>query len=172
MKRMILKHLVAAVTALVAVTAAAQSSGADIRIGFVNVQRLERESALADRAQKRLEKEFAGRSAELQRMEKQFKDLQTQLERDGMTMSETDRRNKEGELAKISRDFQRQQRQFSEDFNVRRQEEFQVLIERTGKVIRAIAEADKYDLIVQDPVYASPRVDITDKVLKALASEK
>jgi outer membrane protein len=155
-----------------ATTVAAQAAGAELKIGLVNIQRLERESAPSDRAQKRLEKEFAGRSAELQRIEKQFKDLQTQLERDGVTMSETDRRNKEADLAKVSRDFQRLQREFREDFNVRRNEEFQVLIERTTRAIRQVAEAEKFDLILQEAVYVSPRLDITDKVLKILSADK
>ncbi|MGH8616618.1 MAG: OmpH family outer membrane protein [Burkholderiales bacterium] len=161
-----------AVVAGFAAVFAVPATGAELKIGMVNIQRLERESAPSERAQKRLEKEFAGRSAELQRMEKQFKDLQTQLERDGMTMSESDRRNKEADLAKVSRDFQRLQREFREDFNVRRNEEFQGLIERTTKAIRQVAEAEKFDLILQEAVYVSPRLDITDKVLKILATDK
>lgn len=174
MKKTLLRALpvVLACVAGFASALAIPASGAELKIGMVNIQRLERESAPAERAQKRLEKEFAARSAELQRIEKQFKDLQTQLERDGVTMSETDRRNKEAELAKVSRDFQRLQREFREDFNVRRNEEFQGLIERTTKAIQRVAEAEKFDLILQEAVYVSPRLDITDKVLKILASDK
>jgi len=161
-----------ALAGVLASTVAVQAAGAELKIGLVNIQRLERESGPSDRAQKRLEKEFAGRSAELQRIEKQFKDLQTQLERDGVTMSETERRSKEADLAKVSRDFQRLQREFREDFNVRRNEEFQVLIERTTRAIRQVAEAEKFDLILQEAVYVSPRLDITDKVLKILAADK
>ena len=87
-------------------------------------------------------------------------------------MSETDRRNKEGDLAKVARDFQRLQREFREDFNVRRNEEFQVLAERLTKAIRQVAEAEKFDLILQEAVYVSPRLDITDKVLKILSADK
>jgi outer membrane protein len=152
--------------------AATTATGAELKIGVINVQRLERESPLADRASKKLEKEFAPRLQELQRLERQIKDLQGQLEKDAVTMSDTDRRNREGEMGRLSRDFQRLQREYREDLNVRRNEEFQVLFERTSRVIKQIADAEKYDLIIQEAVYASPRVDITDKVLKGLAAEK
>lgn len=87
-------------------------------------------------------------------------------------MSESDRRNREQELGRISREFQRMQREFREDLNLRRNEELASLFERANRVIRQIAESEKYDLIVQEAVYRSPRIDITDKVIKALAAEK
>ena len=92
----------------------------EVKIGFVNMDRLLREAAPAIRALKKLEKEFAPREQELQKMAKQGKDLQTQLEKDGVTMAETDRRNKEADLARINRDLQRMQREFREDLNLRR----------------------------------------------------
>ncbi|MBI3938004.1 MAG: OmpH family outer membrane protein [Betaproteobacteria bacterium] len=141
---------------------------AEVKIGFIDVERLNRESAPAERANKKLEKEFAPRAAELQRMENQIKGLQSQLEKEAMTTSESDRRAKEQELARVSRDFQRMQREFREDLNLRRNEELSALFERANRAIRQIAEAEKFDLIVQEAVYRSPRIDITDKVLKAL----
>ena len=86
-------------------------------------------------------------------------------------MTESDRRNKEGELARINRDLQRLQREFNEDLNQRRNEEFSQVIDRANKVVQQIAEAEKYDLILQEAVYRSPRIDITDKVLKALTDK-
>lgn len=151
---------------------AAAVNGADLRIGFIDADRINRESAPADRATKKLEKEFAPREQELRRMEQQIKSQQAQLEKDGLTMSETDRRNREQELGRISRDFQRMQREFREDLNLRRNEELASLFERANRVIKQIAEAEKYDLILQEAVYRSPRIDITDRVLKALSSEK
>lgn len=142
---------------------------ADLKIGFLDAERINRESAPADRASKKLEKEFAPRAAELQKMEKQMKDLQASLEKEAVTMSESDRRNKEQELARLNREFQRMQREYREDLNLRRNEELAALFERANKVIRQIAESEKYDLILQEAVYRSPRIDITDKVLKALA---
>ena len=151
---------------------AAAARAADLKIGFIDAERINRESVPAERATKKLEKEFAPREQELRKMEQQIKTLQGQLEKDGMTMSETDRRNKEQELGRQSREFQRLQREFREDLNLRRNEELAALFERANRVIRQIAESEKYDLIIQEAVYRSPRIDITEKVLKALAADK
>lgn len=145
---------------------------ADTKIGFVNTDRIFREAAPALKAQKKLEKEFASREQDLQKMAKQARDLQAQLEKDGVTMSDTDRHNKERDLANLNREFQRAQREFREDLNLRRNEELASVQERANKVIQGIAETEKYDLILQEAVYFSPRIDITDKVLKALANDK
>jgi outer membrane protein len=160
--------------ALIGTTLLAGSSWAqtaDFKIGFVNTERIFREAAPAQRAQKKLEKEFAQRDADLQKMAKQAQTLQTQIEKEGVTMPEADRRNKERDLANLQRDFQRSQREFREDLNVRRNEELASVQERANKVIQQIAESEKFDLIVQEAVFASTRVDITDRVLKALADK-
>jgi outer membrane protein len=144
----------------------------DYKIGFVNTERLFREAAPAKRAQQKLEKEFANRDTDLQKLSKQVRDLQAQLERDGVTMPEAERRNKERDLANMTRDMQRMQREFREDLNLRRNEELAAVQERANKVIQQIAESEKFDLILQDPVvFASMRIDITDKVIKALADK-
>ena len=151
---------------------AGAADAADYKIGFVNTERLFREAAPAKRAQQKLEKEFAARDAEIQKMSKQVRDLQAALEKDGVTMSEADRRNKERDLANLSRDLQRGQREFREDLNLRRNEELASVQERANKVIQQIAEAEKFDLILQDPVvFASQKIDITAKVVKALADK-
>lgn len=97
--------------------------------------------------------------------------MQTLLEKEGMTMSESDRRDKEQDLARMNRDLQRMQREFREDLNLRKNEELATVLERANKVIQQIAEAEKFDLILQEAVYRSPRIDITDKVIKALADK-
>ena len=151
---------------------AGQARAADIKIGFIDADRINRESVPAERATKKLEKEFAPREGELRKLENQIKALQGQLEKDGLTMSESDRRTRENELGRQTREFQRLQREFREDLNLRRNEELAALFERANKVIRQIAESEKYDLIVQEAVFRSPRIDITEKVLKALAADK
>ncbi|MEP7327925.1 MAG: OmpH family outer membrane protein [Betaproteobacteria bacterium] len=151
---------------------AAQAQAAEYKIGFVNTERLFREAAPAKRAQQKLEKEFAARDADVQRLAKQVRDLQGMLDKDGTTMAESDRRNKERDLANQSRDLQRMQREAREDLNLRRNEELGSVQERANKVIQQIAADEKFDLILQDPVvYASPRIDITEKVIKALADK-
>ena len=163
---------VLAAAASLAAATAATAQAADYKIGFVNTERLFRDAAPAKRAQQKLEKEFAARDAEIQKLAKQVRDLQALLEKDGVTMAEAERRNRERDLANLSRDLQRSQREFREDLNLRRNEELSSVQERANKVILQIAEAEKFDLIIQDPVvYASPKIDITDKVIKALADK-
>ena len=145
---------------------------AELKVGFVNTERIFREAGPAQKAQKKLEKEFAARDAELQKMAKQVRDMQAQVEKESVTTSEADKRNKERDLANLNRDFQRQTREFREDLNMRKNEELGVVQERANKVIKEIAELEKFDLIVQDAVFASIKIDITDKVLKALTAEK
>jgi len=157
---------------LVGVFLGSDVGAADLKVGFIDAERINRESLPAERATKKLEKEFAPREQDLRKLEQQIKALQGQLEKDGLTMSESDRRNKEQELGRQSREFQRLQREFREDLNLRRNEELSALFERANKVIKLIAEVEKYDLIIQEAVYRSSRIDITDKVLKALLSEK
>ncbi len=116
--------IIALFGALVPLAAAvAPAQAADLKIGFVNGERLLREAAPARRAQAKLEKEFAGRQADLEKLEKQVQALQQQLDRDGATMAEADRRNRERDLANMSRDLQRGQREYREDLNLRKNEE-------------------------------------------------
>lgn len=145
---------------------------ADLKVGFVDAERVNRESAPAEEASKRLEKEFQPRVQEIQRRESQIKGLQAQFEKEALTMSDNDRRNREQDLSRQIVDVQRLQREFQEDLNLRRNQELGSLLERANKIIRQIAESEKYDLIVQEAVYRSPRIDITERVLKALAGSK
>jgi outer membrane protein len=167
-----LKVLLNATMAFALAAASCMASAADLKVGFVNTERVLRESAPAVRAQKKLEREFEKRDADLKKTERQIRDLQTSIERDGATMSEADRRNKERELANLTRDFQRNERTFREDLNQRKNEELASLQERANKIIQQIADNEKFDLILQEPVvWASPRIDITDRIIKALADK-
>jgi outer membrane protein len=158
--------------ALALALVAASVDAADIKIGFVDVERIRRESAPAERASKQLEKEFAPRAQELQRREAQIKSLQGQLEKEALTTTESERRGKEQELQRMTVDFQRMQREYREDLNLRRNQELTTLFERADRVIKQIADAENFDLIVQEAVFRSSRIDITDRVLKVLAEGK
>ena len=144
---------------------------AEVKVGFVDMQRLFDQAPVAVKANKKLTAEFAKREVELQKLGKQIKSQQEALEKNGATMPEAERRNKERDLAELSRDFQRKQREFREDLEIRRNEAMSGVLDRANKVLKQIAEAEKYDLIVQDAVYFSPRIDITDKIIKALADD-
>ena len=167
-----MKHIFPKITVLLLACAAAAALAQDMKIGFVDVERIRRESAPAERASKQLEKEFAPRAQELQRREAQVKTLQAQIEKDAMTLSESERRGKEQELSRMSVDYQRLQREYREDLNLRRNQELATLFERADRVIKQIADAEKFDLILQEAVFRSPRIDITERVLKALAADK
>jgi outer membrane protein len=168
-QRLLIHIAGAALIAAMSIPVLAQ--GSEYKIGFINSERLFREATPAKRAQQKLEKEFAGRDAEIQKLSKQVRDLQTVLEKDSVTMPEAERRDKERDLANKNRDLQRMQREFREDLNLRRNEELSAVQERANKVIQQIAADEKFDLIIQDVVYASPRIDITDRVIKALADK-
>ena len=159
----------AIVTALLlAVPALPAAAQGESKIGFVNTQRILREAAPAVRAQKKIEAEFAKRDQEMARTADQLKKLQDELERQGVTMAESQRRAKERDFGDLNREFQRRQREFREDLNQRRNEELALVVEQANRVIRQIAEQEKFDIIFQDAVYANARIDITDRVIKAL----
>jgi outer membrane protein len=163
--------LFAALLAAAACPAAAQAPSALSagKFGFVHTERILRDSVPAVRAQKKIEAEFQKRDRELAGIADQLKRMQAELDRDAMTMSESQRRNKEREFGELNRDFQRKQREFREDLNQRRNEELAQVVEQANRVIRLIAEQEKFDIIFQEmPAYVSPRIDITDKVIKAL----
>ena len=147
-------------------------ASAEVKIGFVNSQRVLNDAPQAARAKKKIEKEFEKRDQDLQKLAKQLQTLQEALEKNSLTMPESERRNKEREFGELNRDFQRKQREFKEDLNLRQNEEMAAIYERVNKAIKAIAEAEKYDLILQEAVYAHPRLDLTDKIIKALGDAK
>ncbi|MBP6095486.1 MAG: OmpH family outer membrane protein [Methyloversatilis sp.] len=141
----------------------------DVKIGFVDTERILREAAPAVRAQKKLEKEFEKRSQELEKLAKQLQSMQQTMEKNSVTLSDSERRTKEREFSELTRDMQRREREYREDLNQRRNEELAGVLDRANKAIKVIAEAEKYDIIFQEVVYRSQRIDITEKVLKALA---
>ena len=154
-----------------ALSASYVAAGELVKIGYVDTQRVFRDAPVAQRAMKKIEAEFSRRDQELQSMTRQLQSMQDNLEKNAVTMSETERRSKERELNDLSREFQRKQREFREDLNLRQNEENAAIIEKANQAIQQLAESEKYDLIVQDIVWASPRLDITDKIIKALGVE-
>jgi outer membrane protein len=159
---------VAAAAMLVLTPAYAQ----ELKVGVVNSDRILRDSQPARAAMQKLEAEFAKRDKDLQELGARLKTSAERLEKDGPILSEVDRVRRQRELAEADREFQRKQREFREDFNQRRNEELQGLLERTNRIIRQIAEQEKYDLIVQEAVYFNPRIDMTERVLRALNTGK
>ena len=161
---MLKKYIIAGV-AILSLSAAAMAEG---RIGFVNSQKILNDAPQAARAKKKIEKDFEKRDQDLQRIAKQLQTMQENLDKNSVTMAETERRTKEREFNDLNRDFQRKQREFREDLSQRQNEEMAAIFERVNKIIKQIAETEKFDIIFQEAVYASPRIDITEKVIKAL----
>ena len=165
MKVSVLKLCVAAAALAGAMTAA---QAQELKIGYVNGERVLREAAPARAAQAKLEAEFSKREKELNDQLTRLKSTADKFEKDAPALAEAERSRRQRELVEADRDLQRKRRELNEDLNQRKNEETASVLERTNKVIKQIFDSEKYDLIVQDVVFAGPRVDITDKVIKAL----
>jgi len=152
------------------VSAQMQAQAQEFRIGFVSNDRIFREASTAKSAQLKLEQEFSKREKEIVDLRTALKTLADTFEREAPTLPPGKLASRQKQLVEQDRDFQRKSREFQEDLNARKNEELQQLIERANKVVKQVAEAEKYDLILQDAVYVNPRLDITDKVLKVLNS--
>ncbi|HTI17680.1 MAG TPA: OmpH family outer membrane protein [Trinickia sp.] len=150
--------------------ASAPAHAQEARIAAVNSDRILRESAMAQAAQKKLEAEFAKRDKDLRDMAQRLKAMSDALDKNGPSMSPSERADRQRDLSNLDSDFQRKRREFNEDLNQRRNEELAAVLDKANKVIKQFAEQQHYDLIVQEAVYVSPRIDITDQVLKAIAA--
>ncbi len=148
--------------------AGAAASAQDFKVGIVNLDRIFREANTSKAAQAKLEQEFSKREKELADLGAQIKAQSEKLERDAPTLSESQRNTRQRQLVEQDREFQRKRREFQEDLNTRKNEELQLVIERANRVVRSLAEAEKYDLILQEAVYVNAKHDITDKVIKTL----
>jgi outer membrane protein len=158
-----------AATLAVGLLSFANVQAQETRIAFVSTERIFREAVPAKAAQTKLEAEFAKREKDIADMAARLKAQSDKLDKDAAVLSDSDRAKRQRDLGDLDKEFQRKQREFREDLNQRRNEELSVVLERTNKVIRQIAEAEKYDIVFQEAVYASKRIDITDKVLKELS---
>ena len=165
---MITKHLKSLVAVAVVAAALGTAQAQELKIGYVNSERVLREAAPAKAALARMEADFSKRDRDLNDQGAKLKAAADKLEKDAPTLSEAERNRRQRELVEQDRDLQRKRREFQEDLNQRRNEETAGLVERANKVIKQIFDNEKYDLILQDVVFAGPRVDITEKVIKAL----
>lgn len=144
----------------------------ELKIGYVSLERVLRDSNAAKAAQAKLEAEFGKRERELSDMANRLKAAQDKLEKEGPTLTQSELSRRQRDLVEQDRDFQRRRREFQEDIQVRKGEELQAVVERANRVVKDIFEREKFDLILQDAVHASPRVDITKRVVDALNASK
>jgi outer membrane protein len=167
-----MKSVLVTLTSAVALALAAPvAQSQELKIGYVNSDRVLRDAAPAKAAQAKLEAEFGKREKELNDSANKVKTAADKLDKDAPTLSETERGRRQRELVEQDRDIQRKRREFQEDLNQRKNEELAAVVERANKVIKQIYEQEKYDLVLQDAVFASTRVDITDKVIKLLNAQ-
>lgn len=146
-----------------------QAHAQDVKIGYIDAQRL-LQSASAKAAEEKMAQEFSKRNKELQDLATKIKTMAEKYDKDAPVMSEGDRIKKQRELTDLDQDFKRKQRIFNEDVNQRRSEELASFSDRVKKAVKQIAEAEKYDIVLQEePIYYNPRVDLTEKVLKAIS---
>ncbi len=148
------------------------SQAQEIRIGFINTDRIFKEANTAKQAQAKLEQEFSKREKDLSDSGNALKAGVEKFEREAPTLSESQRLARQKQLGEQDREFQRKRREFQEELNARKNEEFQLVLERANRVIKQVAETEKYDLVLQEAVYINPKHDITDKVLKVINSAK
>ena len=168
MNRHILKSLLASALLAFAVAAA---SAQELKIGYVNSDRVLREAVPAKAAQAKLEAEFSKREKDLNDLATRLKTSSDRLDKDAPTLGEAERTRRQRELVDQDRELQRRRREFQEDLSQRKNEELATVVERTNRVIKQIFETEKYDLVLQEAVFAGSRVDITEKVIKALNAQ-
>jgi len=161
----------ALLAALVTVGAAGGVQAQELKIGYVNSDRVLRDATPAKAAQSKLEAEFSKREKDLADIANRLKAASDKLEKDAPTLPEAERSRRQRDLVDQDREFQRRRREFQEDLSQRKNEELAAVIERANRVIKQIFDSEKYDLIVQEAVFASAKVDITDKVIKALNAQ-
>ena len=153
-------------------TLTANIYAAELKIGYVQVDKILQEAPQTTESGKKLEREFSPRSLELDKMQKQIRDIEASLDKEGVTLSETERRNKERDVSNLKIEFQRKQRELREDINLRKNEELSSLQDRINKAVQTVSETEGYDLVVYGGVaYASKKIDVTDKVLKLLGKK-
>ena len=160
------------VTVALALSTWVSAQAQEFRIGFISTDRIFREANTAKAAQTKLEQEFSRREKELMDLGNTLKTNSEKLEREAPTLSEAQRVTRQRQLSEQDREFQRKRREFQEDLNARKNEEFQLVLERANRVVRQVAEAEKYDLVLQEAVYINPKHDITEKVIKAINGTK
>ena len=143
----------------------------ELKIGYVNSDRVLREANTAKAAQAKLEAEFSKRDKDIAELANKLKAASEKLDKEAPTLSESERSRRQRDLVEQDREFQRKRREFQEDLSQRKNEELSAVVDRANKVIKQIFESEKYDLILQEAVFAGPKIDITDKVVKALNAQ-
>jgi outer membrane protein len=166
----LVKPLLSLAVAAAAVLVNHGAQAQELKVGYVNIDRVLRDAAPAKAAQSKLEQEFNRREKELNEAAQKLKSASDKFEKDAPTLAESERSRRQRDLVEQDREIKRKSREFQEDLSQRKNEELAGVLDRANKVVKQIFDQEKYDLILQEAVFASPRLDITDRVIKALAT--
>ncbi|MDC8783683.1 OmpH/Skp family outer membrane protein [Roseateles koreensis] len=172
MKSLSIKAVALSALLSVSATAAVSAQAQELKIGYVNSERVLREANVAKAVGLKLESEFGKREKDLKDAELKLRGAAEKLEKDAPTLSEAERNRRQRDLVESDRELQRKRREWQEDLTQRKQEEMSVIVDRANRAIKQIFDTEKYDLIVQDAIFSSPRVDITKKVIDSLNAQK
>lgn len=171
-RRFELSNLFKTLFVVLTMVSSLQLYAAELKVGYVQVDKILKEAPQTAESGKKLEREFSPRSLELDKLKKQIAAIEAELDKDALTLSESERRNKQRKASNLKIEFQRKQRELREDINIRKNEELSILQDRINSAVKTVSEADGYDLVMYSGVaYASTKIDITDKVLKLLSGK-
>lgn len=167
-----LSHMLKALFLACMLVVSLNAHAAELKIGYVQVDKLLKEAPQTAESGKKLEREFNPRSLELEKMNNQISAIETVLENESVTLTSAERRSKQRQATNLKIEFQRKQRELREDINIRKNEELAVLQDRINNAVKKVSESEGYDLVMYSGVaYASTKIDITEKVLKLLSGK-
>ena len=161
------RSLVLALLCAGAMAQASAQSGMS-RIGFVYTERLMTESKLAKAADAKLQSEFSKRQKQVDDMLQRYKQSREKFDEEAPKLSDVDRTRRTRELLDMEKDVQRMQREYNEDLFQRKNEERAAIAQKAYKLIEQVAEQEHLDVVLQEAIWTSPRIDITDRILKLL----
>jgi len=145
---------------------------AEQKIAFVNQTKLLQKAPQAESARNKLQKEFSKRDKALVSLQKQIADKEQRLKKDAAILSSAELNKLKRKIIVLRRDLERDKQAFKEDISIRQNEELVKLQQSVIKSIQTIAKKENYDLIISDGVvFASEKIDITDKILAQLKKQ-
>jgi outer membrane protein len=164
-------HILLVLFVAVTGVAVGPAAAAELKIGYVNAVKVIEEAPQGEAALKKLEAEFAPRDKQIIEIQNKLKRLEQDLEKNALVLKDAEARSREFEIVGLKRDLRRATQEFREDYNLRRNEELAALQKIVQKTIAEIAKQENFDLILESAVYAGPKADITDKILKKLGKK-
>lgn len=143
-------------------------AAAEVKIAAIRSGELIMQSPQFKSGQDKMKVQFDKRQKDLENDAKKFQEDVKKFQKEADLLSPSDRAKQEKDLSSRQVDLNYKQRQLQEDVQNTDRQLTQDMQAKIKDVIAAVAKEKGYDLIVQDPVFVTPAVDITDAVLKKL----